>query len=153
MTRIEGLPKRTSGKTHGEEAGGVLYQFVSRCCNYRPSKAVLKPPQSRRFARCSGFRMARSVWTAARLPPLLIWRGRAFPADGPREDRGSLPLRRWSRSQVFPAIEGCRLTARCAALRDQIPNCRPLDAKAPAGLGNSHPGVIINKTLRGHSGQ
>jgi hypothetical protein len=34
------------------------------------AKAVLKPPQSRRFAQFGCGKQSRSVWTAARLPPL-----------------------------------------------------------------------------------
>lgn len=36
----------------------------------RVPKAVLKPPHSRRFATTGRLRTARSVWSAARSPPL-----------------------------------------------------------------------------------
>ena len=47
---------------------------LKSCCSLET--AVLKPPQSRRFAIAEELRTARSVWTAARSPPLSTAAGR-----------------------------------------------------------------------------
>src|SRR6266567_2575908 len=51
-------------------AGNGAGRKVKSILVWRYRKAVLKPPQSRRFANAGGLRTARSVWSAARSPPL-----------------------------------------------------------------------------------
>lgn len=50
-------------------------------------KAVLKPPQSKRFATFYIFQISRSVWTAARSPPLFL------AGDGVGKEKGRTYLR------------------------------------------------------------